>query len=175
MTEMIILDGLTKKFGSLIAVVCMGSAMAAEVHFRCDHESDTVRAQFVPGDQVPLGGYAVDIGWMETYTEDAWIITDPTCDNQSTMVLMLDGTTRVGEVHGYHTGAEPPGMIYEFSVKIGAERTDIFGARFGSQSPITGYQWYFVEFGGDGTIWVMGKSTGIPYRNVFKSNCVPEW
>ena len=73
----------------LMSVLCLGSALAAEVHFRCDNESDVVRAQFNPGDQIPLGGYQVDIGWMETFSEDAWMIADPSCDRQSTMALML--------------------------------------------------------------------------------------
>jgi len=156
--------------GAIVALFA-AHAQGAEIQFRCNHESNEVKSQYGPGDPVPFGGYAVDIGWMQTYTEDAYFVSDPSCDPLSTLAIVVDGTDRVGEIHGVHTGPEPPNKVYDFKVQIGAERTDIFGARFGSQSASTGYQFFFVEFGGDGNMWIMGESTGIAYKNIFASDC----
>ena len=37
--------------------------------------------------------------------------------------------------------------------------------------PCPSTSFFFVEFGGDGNMWVMGESTGIPYQNVWASDC----
>ena len=160
--------------GLVLPALALGAASFAysgEVHFRTSTEEPAVKNRFRAGDRIPLGGYAVDVGWMETFTEDAFIVNDPSCDPLSNLALMIDGTTRAGEAHGEHTMADPPKGVYDFSTKIGAVRTNIFGAQFGTQSPLTGFQFFFVQFGGDGTIWVMNQSTGIPYRNVEASDC----
>ena len=67
----------TQVMAALLVLLLAAGAWSAEIQFRCNHESGAVTSVYRAGDRVPFGGYAVDIGWMQTYTEDAYFVVRP--------------------------------------------------------------------------------------------------
>lgn len=130
--------------------------------------------------------FPADLGTVYVSAFEAGIELDPTCDGLSTHALVLNAPLgeQPFEVRFHHDHPAPGGDIHleaieQFTLKVGAERTDAYGLKLGFESQ-GGFQSLPVQFGpardGDpdpqfGNLYVNGEITDIKYGNVFDSVC----
>jgi hypothetical protein len=126
-------------------------------------------------------------------SQTARLVADPTCDSLSTKVLMADlptvgaGDMRVLFVHQHgdqHFPGSPLGEQEVMSLKVGQQRTDVFGLKIGFESVGLaggpGFQVFPVQLGPAlatdadpqfGRVYVNGEPTSLRFGDVTQSVC----
>lgn len=145
-----------------------------------------------PGGRIPQH-FLAELGDIYVYSpRPASLVADPTCDSLSTKVLMTDlpvgqGDLRVLFVHqdgaDIHPGS-PLGEQEIMSLKVGQQRTDVYGIKVGFESVGVnggpGFQVFPVQLGPAlatdadpqfGRIYLNGLPTDIRYGDVTQSVC----
>lgn len=137
-----------------------------------------------PGNRVPTT-FDAQIGTAYVYAPaGASVIPDPTCDTLSTDVMQMDSTLQRGGwdvrfVHQAGTTGTAIGEQEHMNIKVGQERTDVWGTQVGFAST-DGFELFPVQLGPAlpsdadqslGRVYVFGAATEARYGNVFLSQC----
>jgi hypothetical protein len=168
-------------------LLCASAALAGTPAFQHTFDNDNF-----PGNRVPQH-FQAELGEIYVLSSTpTHIAPDPTCDSLSTQVLQADlptldsGDVRVLFVHqdGDADHVHGIGEQEVMSLKVGQQRTDVFGIKVGFESVGVnggpGYQVFPVQLGpavaGDtepeyGRIYVNGEATTLRYGNVEDSVC----
>lgn len=137
-----------------------------------------------PGNRVPTS-FDAQIGTAYVYAPAGAVIAeDPTCDALSTDIMVLDSTVQRGGwdvrfVHQSGTVGQAIGTQETMAIKVGAERTNVWGTQVGFSST-DGFELFPVQLGPAlptdadqtlGRIYVFGEASSLRYGNVFQSVC----
>ena len=137
-----------------------------------------------PGGRIP-NSFSAQIGTAYVYAPSgASLIADPTCDVLSTDVMRLESTTSRGGwdvrfVHQAGTTGMPIGIQETMALKLGQERTDVWGVQAGFSST-DGFEVFPIQLGPAlasdadqslGRVYLFGSATSLRYGNVFDSVC----
>lgn len=172
---------------ALAGTLVVTGALAGTPAFQHTFDQDSF-----PGNRVPQN-FQAELGEIFVYSpRPALLVDDPTCDTLSTKVLKTDlplggGDLRVLFVHQHgedHRPGTPLGEQEVMSLKVGQERTDVFGLKVGFESVGLnggpGFQVFPIQLGPAlatdsdpqfGRIYLNGEPTALRYGNVFASVC----
>lgn len=173
---------------ALAACLVAGSAVAGTPAFQHTFDNDTFA-----GGRVPQY-FQAELGEIYVLSQQAArLVDDPTCDSLSTKVLMADlpdmgsGDMRVLFVHQHGEDVYPGSPLGEqevMTLKVGQQRTDVFGMKVGFESVGLnggpGFQVFPVQLGPAldtdpdpqfGRIYVNGAPTALRFGDVTRSAC----
>lgn len=160
-------------------VLFSASALAATPGF-----FESIDGRSWPGNRVPTT-FPAQIGTAYVYAPaGASVIVDPTCDSLSTHVMQMESTLQRGGwdvrfVHQDGTTGTAIGEQEHMNIKVGMERTDVWGTQVGFAST-DGFELFPVQLGPAlptdadqslGRVYVFGEAVDVRYGNVFESRC----